>query len=307
MAADYSYWQKALAGDFGPVHDGDPQPGFYRKRTGKAAGYVPVAIWEDFGKIVALVDGQPADASEIWTYVCPHPVSEAHYRERVATGRWFDEDEAVTASLAHDPQNSDVPEAEVFKDQIAAALEAVATYAEVSDDITAAKAQSARSRLLELSRDADKRREAEKKPHFEAGKAVDALWQPLVKSAKEGADAIAKALSAHETAKARAAAAKAEEDRKKAAEEAAKHAPLGAEPEPAPPPPAAPAPIKGAYGRGASVRVAKLATVVDQDAAYAHLKAQPELVALIQKLAQKAVDAGFAVPGVTVEETRKVV
>jgi hypothetical protein len=53
--------------------------------------------------------------------------------------------------------------------------------------------------------------------------------------------------------------------------------------------------------------VVKVATVADQDAAYGYLKAQPELVALILKLAQKAVDSGFTVPGVDITEERKVV
>lgn len=310
----YDYWLNALKGEFGPIHEDDPQPGFYRKRTGRAAGYAPVAIWEMDGKIVAMVGEQVEDAAAIWSYVADKPVTEEQYRDRVATGKWWDEDDSVTASLAvPGAGHNNPPDVDTIKDQIEAALQAVATYAEIGDDTAAAKAQSARSRLLELSREADKKRELEKKPHFEAGKAVDAAWQPLVKSAKEGADAIAKALSAHETAKAREAArlaAIAAEVQRKALEEAQARAPIGVtvEPEPAPtPPPVAAVPIKGAYGRGASVRVVKTATVADQDAAYAYLRNQPDMVALIQKLAQKAVDAGFTVPGVTVEEARKVV
>ncbi len=32
MQNDYAYWRDALTGKFGPIHDGDPQPGFYRLR-----------------------------------------------------------------------------------------------------------------------------------------------------------------------------------------------------------------------------------------------------------------------------------
>jgi hypothetical protein len=313
--ADYTYWQNALAGNFGPVHDGDPQPGFYRKRTGKAAGYVPVAIWDDgAGGMECLVDRKESDANEVWTYCCPHPITEEQYHQRVNTGKWHDEDAAVTASLSPPPAGHNQPDGvDSIKDQIESALAGVDGYAEVKDDETAAKAQSLRSRLLELSRDADKQREALKRPHFEAGKAVDELYQPLVKSAKGGADAIAKALGAHETRKAQEAAKAtrlAEEARQKALAEAQAKAPIGVtvEPEPIPElvvPPAA-APIRGAYGRAASVKVVKIATVKDQDAAYQALKSQPELSALIQKLAQKLVDAGFSVAGVEIEEQRKV-
>lgn len=311
--ADYTYWQNALAGTFGPIHDDDPQPGFYRKRTGKAKGYVGVAIWEQDGKMVSVVGAGTMDPREIWTYCCPYPITEEQYHAWRDGGKWWDEDESVTASLSPPPAGHNQPDAvDSIKDQIDAALKGVGDYGAIATDETAAKAQSLRSRLLELSRDADKQREALKRPHFEAGKAVDELYQPMVKAAKAGADLIAKELSAHETRKAQEAAKAArlvEEARLKALAEAQAKAPVGVVelapvPEPAPAPAAAP--IRGAYGRAAAVKVVKIATVKDQDAAYAHLRAQPELVALIQSLAQKAVTAGFSVPGVEVIEERKV-
>lgn len=320
--ADYTYWTNALAGKFGEVHDGHPQLGFFSKRTGKSAGFVPVAIWSLDGNIVALVDGNAASAEDVWTYCCTHPVTEEQYRARVETGKWHDEDAAVTDSLTHrtNTNNPATDEAEILKSQIEAASAGVAEYANITDDPTANKAQSLRSRLLELSGQADKVREAQKKPHFEAGKAVDAKFQPLVKAAKAAADLIRDALGAHETRKAKEAArlqAIADEARIKAEREAVK-ARAAAElagkpvtiPEPAPAP-VAPAPepvtaIRGAYGRAASVKVVKVATVKDQDAAYGFLKAHKELSDLIAQLAQRAVNAGYAVPGVEVTEERKV-
>lgn len=316
---DYTYWQNALAGIFGPVHDADPQLGFYRKRTGKAAGYVPVAIWEQDGGILALVDGKSADASEIWTYVCQYPILEEWYRARMEGQPWPDESAAVTASLAHrtDTNNPPTDEAEILKGQIDAASAGVAEYSEIKDDETAAKAQSLRSRLLELSGDADKKREALKKPHFEAGKAVDAKFQPLVKAAKAAADLIREALGAHETRKAREAESiRREQDEARVS--AARAAALNASPvtgpnavlpvelPPAPPTPVQSATVRGAYGRAASVKVVKVAKVVDQDAAYGGLKTHPEMIALIAALAQRAATAGIPLPGVEVTEERKV-
>jgi hypothetical protein len=314
---NYDYWTNALAGKFGPVHDSDPQPGFYRKRVSRGGVFLPVAIWEHEGQMIALVDGKQADADEIWTYVCQHPISEQHYHARMETGRWHDESEAVAASLAPPPAGHNNPpqdEAEILKDQIDAASIGADGFAEITDDGEAAKAQSLRSRLLELSGNADKKREAEKKPHLEAGKAIDAKWQPLVKAAKAAADKIRDALSAHETRKARAAAEaqrKAEEEARKAAEVAAAKSPKDTPAPVAPPPPAAPAPepvtaIRGAYGRAAAVKIVKVCTITDQDAAYGYLKADKELAALISKLAQRAVDAGYTVPGTEVTEQRKV-
>lgn len=318
MTANYDYWTNALAGNFGPVHDSDPQPGFYRKRVSRSGPFVPVAIWEQEGKIIAICDGKEANADDLWTYVCQYPVTEQQYHARVESGKWHDESDAVAASLAPPPAGHNGPpqdEAEILKGQIDAASAGADDFAEIKDDGEAAKAQSLRSRLLELSGSADKKREAEKKPHLEAGKSIDAKWQPLVKAAKAAADKIRDALSAHETRKARAAAEaqrKADELARKAAEEAAakasKDAPAPIAPT-APPPPPAPEPvtaIRGAYGRAAAVKIVKVATVKDQDAAYAFLKTHKEMVELIAKLAQRAVDAGYEVPGIEVIEERKV-
>ena len=318
--ADYKYWEDALAGKFGEVHDGDPQSGFYRKRTGKAKGYVPVAIWTDpDGTMIALVDGKMGSANEVWTYVCTHPVSEEHYRSRVETGKWWDEDESATESLSPPPVGHNAPPTdplEILQGQIDSALKGVDEYAVVNDDETAAKAQSLRSRLLELSGDAEKKREALKRPHLDAGTAIDRSWNPLVKMAKAGADTIRAANSAFETRKLRAAekaAAEAAEVRRLADLEAARLAakalkagkPAPAPPPPPPPPepaPVASTTISGAYGRAASKKLIKKAHVVDYAAATAAMVTHPELKALVDKLAQRAVDAGMMVPGVTVEE-----
>jgi hypothetical protein len=310
--SDYTYWQNALAGTFGPVHDSDPQFGFYRKRTGKSAGYEPVAIFENAGVITALVNGKPADAEEIWTFVCQYPIPEAWYRLKMDGQPWPDEDLAVTESLAHDTRNSvDVSEDEKIKDQIDTAMKGIEDYAVINDDETATKAQAKRSRLLDLSGEADKKREAAKAPHLEAGRKVDALWNPMVKMAKEAADKIRAAMSAHELRKRNAEIAaqkKADEDKIAADKLAAKNAKKGL-PAPAPAP-AAPSPpievpkaqIRGGYGRAAAVILIKKATVVDQDKAYMAMRTHPELVALIALLAQRAAKAGIPVDGVTVQE-----
>jgi hypothetical protein len=325
MTDGYDWWRRALAGEpIGgaalPVNDSDCQPGFWRKRTSRAGPFVPVATWLQDGKMIALVDGREADAAEAWTYICRYPITEEQYHSRVQTGTWHDEDSNVSQSLAPPSAGHNQPpqdEAEILASQIDAASANAAEYETISDDATASKAQSARARLNELSGQADKRREALKKPHLEAGKAVDATWQPLVKRAKAAADAIASALGAHETRKAREAAEiarKAEEARRMAEQEALKAAEAG-KPAPAPvaappTPPVAAEPttaIRGAYGRAASVKTVKVATVTDYAAAAGYLINQAGVKDAIDKAAQKAVDAGFDVPGVTVEEHKKVV
>ena len=319
MSDTYTYWRKALeltGGTRSLTRDemrsldltSAPQCGFFRRRLVSKGAFIPVAIWQYEGATVAVVDGKQADAEETWSYCCPHPVTEEAYRARIAGERWADEAEGLSPPpIGHNQGPQD--EADILRSQIEAASASVKDYTEIADDETASRAQSLRARLNELSRDADKKREAEKRPHFDAAKAVDLKWQPLVKAAKAAADAIAKALGAHETRKARAAAEQArlaEEARRKAVAEV-----LAAHPEaPVPmPPPVTSAPvttIRGAYGRAASVKVVKIAHVKDYDEATTFFRNEPEYRGVIERLAQRAVDAGHTVPGVEIEEQRKV-
>lgn len=307
--ADYKYWKAKLRGESPEIHEGDPQFGFYRKRTGKAAGYEPVAIFPNGDMIAALVSGKEADAVEIWTYVCQYPITEQWYRDKMDGKPWPDEDQAVTESLAHDLKNSGAAPEEVIKDQIETVLRDADKFAVIKTDEEATQAQAKRSRLLELSGEADDKRETEKRPHLDANKKIDAMWQPLVKMAKEGADKIRAAMAAHENRKREEIAAAASLARL-AAEAAAlkkgKPAPL-----PAPAPPPAPVPVaqtqvRGGYGRAASVQMIKVSTVVDQDKAYMALRGHKEMIELIAALAQRAVKAGVEVDGVTWKEVADV-
>lgn len=327
----YDWWRHALAGEeIGgatlPIHDGEANCGFYRRRLGKTGSLVGVAIFEHEGRLVALVDKRPSDPGEAWNWSATSPISEEKYRAWELTGIWPDEDSAVTASLAPPPAGHNEPpqdEADVLAGQVEAAAANAQDYADIRDDETAAKAQSARARLNELSGQADKKRETLKKPSLEAGRVIDARWNPIVKRAKEAADAIRKALGAHETRKDQeakaalaareAAARKAEEERQRLLrEQLAAHPDAPAEMPPAPlspePVPAAPVQttVKGAYGRAATIKEVKRAAVVDQDLAYDFLKMHKELKELIAKLAQRAVDAGHTVPGVMVSVERDV-
>jgi hypothetical protein len=87
--SDYSYWRKALEGEFGPIHDGHPQPGFYRHPLCSKINvpWCPIAIWPDEdGKLLAMkhvfIVEQPVivPAEEVWTFCCDNPISEEAYR-----------------------------------------------------------------------------------------------------------------------------------------------------------------------------------------------------------------------------------
>lgn len=328
----YDWWQRALAGEkIGgptlPIHDGDSHLGFFRKRKEARGSFVGVAIFEHEGKIVALVDKRVMDAAEAFSWGARYPVTEEAYRQWDETGKWPDEDSAVAESLAPPPTGHNNPPVEDPAAEIQRKIDAVSAnakdYEKIEDQVAADKAQSVRSRLLELMGEAEKAHEVEKRPILDQSRAIDKKWLTPAKAAKAAADKIREALSAFATAqrkKAEAAAAEAEKAasaRIPAEEEAAKAAAKAAAkgkpaPAPLPPPPepvaapVVPAQIGGAYGRRASVRTIKVATVVDQDKAYLAMKAHPELKELIAKLAQRAVDKGVEVDGVTHEEREDV-
>ncbi len=249
---------------------------------------------------------------EAWAYA--YPITHGTYIAVTERGEgWPDVDDTVAAQIGRRRgHNMPPPEDELtlLREQIEAAEAGAKQYATITDDVTAQRAQSLRARLLELGRTAEKRREAEKRPHFEAGKAVDIRWRPLFEAATAAANAIRKAISGWETAKlaserevARIAAeaAAAEAARKLAAE----YAPADLNRWAATPPPPSASVVKGGYGRAASVKLVKVVTgVTDHVALYTFLAPAPELRELMLKLAQRAVNAGQDVPGVSVEEQR---
>lgn len=325
----WGWWQGALAdpSKIGteelPIHPGEYQLGYYRTRR-KNGPWEPVGIYPDENGVVVAFRGdrQVDDIPELFQWCCRHPVSYEAYIGALEGENWPDDDPTVAAQIAPKPatigDNSGyIDEAEVLRDQIEAAQEGADAYKKITDDAALAKAQSLRSRLLELSGEATKKHKAEKAPHLEAGRAVDKKWFPLRDAAKDTADAIRAAMGEWETEKLhrqREAEREAEQKRLKAEAEAAKAAEAGKpapDPGPAPavaPVSVAPAPIKGTYGKAASVSVKVVVKeVTDWTKLATYMSGHPETQDLLRKLAQRALDAGRTdIPGITTAEEASV-
>lgn len=322
----WTWWQAALKNPAKigsrelPVHDSDPRQGYFRVRYGKDKPFEPVAIWKDEdGKWLAYRSGREVNAEAIWTSCCRNPVTHAAYLAAVDGKGWPDDDKVVAlqvvpAEPSIGDNSGEVDQAETLKDQIDAALAGMTAYAKVSDDETAAKALSLRNRLNELSGQAEKIRVKQKEPHLEAGKAVDAKWQPLVKSAKAGADKVRDAIGSWETEKLRRQreADRKAEDARRAAEEAAREhrgdtAVIDA-PAAVAPSETAPAPIKASYGKAASVSVKNVVKdVTDWKDLAIYMCEHPVMQDTLRTLAQRALDAGRTnIPGITTEEKANV-
>jgi hypothetical protein len=299
---EFQWWQNALAGKRGQIHDGEPQSGYYRQRTshGKpgstAAGpWEPVAYWKDSatGEQRCHVNGRAIGlqrALEMWPFVSKNPITDAAYWHRIDTGKWLDEDEGAAATRNGPDIDPETDPVGSMKAEIEKAAAGAVAYKTIDSDEQSAKAQTLRSALTALSGKADKARKAEKEPHLQAGRDVDAKWQPLVNQASTIANDIRRAMEAWENVKrdnARLAA--------HAAEKAAREAQEAGKPAPPPPAQNTPAPamqIRGASGGAASVGTRKEIKSIDLQKCWEKLGGLPEVYNLFMDLADKAISAG---------------
>ena len=264
----WGWWEQALEspksiGKTLGVNVDSPEQGYYRTRFGRDKPWLPVAIWRnEEGEWIALRDGKKTDALEVWSFCCRNPVSHEAYERALAGDGWADDEPTVSSMMGHNVGS----DREALADQIESARQGAEAYRDITSEEEAGKAQSLRARMNELAGQADKTREKLKKPHFEAAKAVDAEWMPLVKDAKSVADFLRKSIEAFKTAQLTAL---------REAELARSKLDVAATPEPLPVPETT---IKGGYGRAASVGVELVVTAItDQDALYQYMRASPEI------------------------------
>lgn len=329
----WSWWRAALKnpaaiGKTLPVHDGDAQQGYYRAKN-RDKTFDPVAIFYPEGSddLVAYRAGREVRPDEIWTWCCRSPVSFEAYTA-ATEGKGWPDDDATVAEQVKTPEpgigdnSGEVAPVDTLKDQIEAALKGVAAYAKITDDGTAAKAQSLRNRLNELSNEADKKRDALKRPHLDAGTAIDKEWMPLVKNSKAGANTVKTAMEDWETEKLsrRRKQERKEAEERLAAEEAERQqtadtdvleAPkveTATQAQPQPQPDVSAGQIRSSYGKAASV-TAKIVLdqVTDWSALATYMCGHPDCQDVLRKLAQRAIDAGRKdIPGITTTEKASV-
>lgn len=305
-ADQYDFWRRRLAGEVIPIHDSEPQAGFYKLRTRDGAWH-PVAYW--FAKDGALrcrigdrdVDRQTAD--ERWPWASKHPIPHDVYKVVVAGGNWPDQHEAVIRDRA----NSDGAPADDSFDGLKDRIEDLARDAQklidagaATDQDAADRASDLANRLAELQKQADLARAAEKKPHDEAAAAVQAKWKPLLGMA----DVYKRIKSAVITPFL-----VAEDQKRKAAEIAARLAAEAAAKAGQPIPETQSqrsAPKAGSGGRrSVALRTIRVVKIVDRAAVLAFFAENEQITEVLQKLAEKVTAAGAAVPGVSVSEEQR--
>lgn len=311
----YAFWHNAFDHPDQEVDQNSPEPGFWRMKDG-----TPVAIWFDGDDQLLVMTGaetmiDPAGFEDIWTRCATRPVTEEQYQEYFVNGRWHDVDDLVVETLGDNIKDATDPA--TIKDLLAILQKAADKYTAkgaIASDDDIAKAQTVRTRMLELKGRADKLREAEKAPHLKASRDVDAVWMPTVKAADESTTKLRRAMEAYETAKlmarrkAEAEALAAAEAARKAAEETGWPSPVDMS-GPDRPEPEAPVKttIKGGYGRAASVGTRRVVTKITDPAKLFDYYMdgmsgeRAQLLELLTKLAQADIGRGFVFPAGLIE------
>jgi hypothetical protein len=186
----WKWWQDALAGNFGPIHEGHPQQGFYRVRDGKQGPYLPVVIWNEEGRWIALRNGKEVRADDIWTWCCRNPITEEAYYAAMSGKGWADEPLAPTMghNLPDDPHEALRLEYEAEKETASELLKVKVTSQEHADKIAVLS-----KRIAAIAKKATDLHKVEKQPHLDAGRAVDDRWRDL----KEDPADLSKRLKRH--------------------------------------------------------------------------------------------------------------
>jgi hypothetical protein len=328
----WSWWNRALKGEFGPIHDGEAQQGYYRVRQ-KDGQWEPVAIFfpEGSDQIVAYRDGKEVEADRIWTFACRNPITYEAYQKAVAGGGFDDE---PPAPRGIGDNSGDMEPLDAIKVELAGEVEQVAGFIKkaVETQAEADRLGIWAKRLADLAKRADNHRVVEKEPHLAASRAVDDKWREPIADAKDWAAKAKKHVEPFLIAQKRAE----EERQRKAAEEATRlrqeaekaaraarenqedqnrekaryeadvalQAARDAEKEAE-----ARKVNAGRIGAKVSIRTEKVGVVTDYAKAAAALVAMnhKDLIAVIDQLAQRAAKAGMPFDGMEIRTEEKVV
>ncbi|MFM8622262.1 MAG: hypothetical protein ACKOB3_02635 [Holophagaceae bacterium] len=138
MSDSYSWWRQALLGHFGPIHENDPQPGYYRMRKGRGGRWVPAAIWEEKDNLglSCLVDGVERDPFEVWTWVCRYPITYETYVAVAERGEAWPED-LPDLNKARSVSNSDPFQVSPSLEQVAARVDEYTSLVSASSSAAA--------------------------------------------------------------------------------------------------------------------------------------------------------------------------
>lgn len=297
---DYDYWNGLLNGEPIDVIPGRAEPGYYRRRE-RDGSIVGVQIWrQSNGKLGAKIghgkhisiDHEDEFVERVFAWCCRNAVEPEAYRDWLKTGSWPDSLPDVQEAVA-EKVGANAPPEVMIEETVDELLREMNRWlksigGKVETQEHADKAANFASRFAELEKEADKNRTAEKKPHHERVKAIDTKWKPIENKAGD-AKRRAKSLTTDFL--------NAERARKlaEAAEKAARGEAVRADE----------TKVKAGTRAGSvALRTRNVGTVVDA-VAFAQYLAEiknPDMVALLNTIAQRLASAGAQAPGITIEQ-----
>lgn len=286
----WQWWRRALGNEPQPVHENEYHWGYWRMRQHKDGRWVAVATWQDdsdaWKGIVYLPDGRAEyiDVEQRWTHFCQAPVTHAAFEQYKTDRVWPDDAPAIGDNQ---PPDDVAAELEAERELVDEFLAKPVETKEQADKVGVWA-----TRLTKLAKRADDERKAEKQPHLDAGRAVDAEYQPVVKGAKELAARLKKHVEPFLIAQAE----QAETDRD---EFVGPYKPRDLSRD------VAEARQAGRKGAKVSLRDVKVGVIEDYDKALVALKDYPEMRSLVDQLVQRAARAGHELDGVKITVERK--
>jgi hypothetical protein len=188
MSDRWAWWRKALEGEFGPIHENDPQPGWYRMRHGRHGPWVPVRIALSGDGLIAEKAGRCVDPGDVWTWCCRYPVAEAEARAVLAGASvWPDGAPGRghnSRAMGEDLLDGDSFASLAFEAEMlcGCAETFLATTEELLEQRAADRAAQLACDLTALEKKLDAARTREKHPALEACRATDARWKPVVQA-----------------------------------------------------------------------------------------------------------------------------
>lgn len=322
----WAWWQAALEGNFGPMHEGLPEQGYYRTRF-KGGQWEPVAIWYEDDQWWAMRGDRMVAADEAWNFCRTHPVTYEAYQKAIEGAGWDDEPPApaIGHNLPSDPHEALKLEYEAEKELAAELLKK-----EVKTEDQASQIAILSKRIAAVTKKATDLHKVEKQPHLDAGRAVDEKWRYL----KEDPADLSKRLKRHLDAflleqqrleRERQEAARREEERlRREAEEAARKVAEADQQSEAERQAAidrarqleqeAAAKAKEAEAKNASagrtgarvsLRTFVEPKITDYDALLMALKDRPEIREVVESLAKRAAKSGVSLPGMEIVEIQR--
>jgi len=94
---DFDWWLKSIRGEKPPIHESEPQCGYFKVRDRRGLNkdlapikrpFVAAAIWKDGDEFKAEVAGSPVHIDHAWPYLAKYPITYEDYQFWHLNERW---------------------------------------------------------------------------------------------------------------------------------------------------------------------------------------------------------------------------